>query len=218
MVSLIHDEYRSTQTRAAVTTACDAGTEVAFLGANAVCRTIRFLPSPPGADRHEVNDSDDTDPVGDPAQVTTQWRSPPSSDPENSLTGTLCTRSGAISSSSSPAAGCSPASTSPPASTPGVLAAPAAATPDQAQRIATAVTTTLLRAWVRAPGGGRRGALPGLSASRHVAAACVGTSRDGDGGMSAYAHTGGRLPRNAATPSRASGSWLEAAMTPSAWS
>jgi hypothetical protein len=90
VISLGHDEYWSPAMRTAVTTARDHGTNVAFLGANAVFRKIRFGSTGLGPDRLEINYKDATDPIGrvDPAQVTTQWREPPSSDPESSLTGT----------------------------------------------------------------------------------------------------------------------------------
>ena len=90
VISLGHDEYWSPVMRAALTRARDRGTNVAFLGANAIYRKIRFGRTGLGADRLEINYKDDTDPIGrtDPAQVTTQWREPPSSDNESSLTGT----------------------------------------------------------------------------------------------------------------------------------
>ena len=90
VISLGHDEYWSPDMRAALTRARDAGTNVAFLGANAIYRKIRFGRTALGPDRLEINYKDDTDPIGrtDPAQVTTQWRDPPSSDNESSLTGT----------------------------------------------------------------------------------------------------------------------------------
>jgi hypothetical protein len=90
VISLEHDEYWSPAMRTAVTKARDRGTNIAFLGANAVYRKIRFAASPLGPDRIEVNYKDATDPIRriDPAQVTTQWRDPPSSDNGSSLTGT----------------------------------------------------------------------------------------------------------------------------------
>jgi len=90
VISLGHDEYWSPAMRATLTRARDRGTNVAFLGANAIYRKIRFGSTRLGADRLEINYKDDTDPIGrtDPAQVTTQWREPPSSDNESSLTGT----------------------------------------------------------------------------------------------------------------------------------
>ncbi len=89
VISLGHDEYWSPAMRTAVTAVRDHGTNVAFLGANAIFRKIRFGPSPLAPDRLEINYKDDSDPIGDPAQVTTQWRDPPSNDPESSLTGTF---------------------------------------------------------------------------------------------------------------------------------
>ena len=90
VMSLGHDEYWSPVMRAALTRARDRGTNVGFLGANAIYRKIRFGPTGLGADRLEINYKDDTDPIGrtDPAQVTTQWRDPPSDDNESRLTGT----------------------------------------------------------------------------------------------------------------------------------
>jgi hypothetical protein len=89
LISLGHDEYWSPAMRAQVTRARDSGMNVAFLGANAIYRKIRFAGSRLGPDRVEINYKGDADPVRDPAQVTTQWRSPPSDDPESSLTGTF---------------------------------------------------------------------------------------------------------------------------------
>jgi hypothetical protein len=89
MISLGHDEYWSPAMRAQVTAARDRGMNLAFLGANAIYRKIRFASTRLGPDRMEINYKDATDPVTDPAQVTTQWRSPPSNDPESTLTGTF---------------------------------------------------------------------------------------------------------------------------------
>ncbi len=90
VISLGHDEYWSKAMRAQLTKARDRGTNVAFLGANAVYRKIRFGRTPTGPNRLEINYKDASDPIGatDPSQVTTQWRSAPSNDPESSLTGT----------------------------------------------------------------------------------------------------------------------------------
>ncbi len=90
VVSLGHDEYWSPAMRTAVTRARDRGANVAFLGANAVYRKIRFGPTGLGAYRLEINFKDASDPVGrtDPSQVTTQWREPPSDDNGSKLTGT----------------------------------------------------------------------------------------------------------------------------------
>lgn len=89
VISMLHDEYYSKQMRQALTRARDSGTNIAFLGANAAFRKIRFEPSPLGPNRRMVNYKDATDPVADRTQATVSWRDPPSSEPENSLTGTL---------------------------------------------------------------------------------------------------------------------------------
>jgi hypothetical protein len=90
VISLGHDEYWSPVMREGLARARDHGTNVAFLGANAIYRKIRFGRTRLGADRLEINYKDDSDPVGrtDPSQVTTQWRDPPSNNNESSLTGT----------------------------------------------------------------------------------------------------------------------------------
>ena len=97
LVSLTHDEYWSTRMRAEVTAARDRGVNVAFLGANAVFRHIRFEAGPgrdgsDRADRLEVNYKRQ---FGDPyngvdnAEVTVDWREPPVPRPESTLTGTF---------------------------------------------------------------------------------------------------------------------------------
>jgi hypothetical protein len=90
IITLGHDEYWSTQMRQTVTQARDTGTNVAFLGANAVFRHIRFEDSPLGKDRIQVDYKDAAeDPmhVTDPAESTQDWRNPPQPRPENVLTG-----------------------------------------------------------------------------------------------------------------------------------
>jgi hypothetical protein len=91
VISLGHDEYWSPAMRRAATSARNRGTNLAFLGANAVYRKIRFHNGPNGLDRTEINYKDATDPIGrtHPDEVTTQWADPPSNDPQSSLTGTL---------------------------------------------------------------------------------------------------------------------------------
>lgn len=88
VISLGHDEYWSPAMRRTVTAARDRGVNLAFLGANAVYRKIRFEASALGANRIEVNYKNATDPIGDPNQVTTQWGQPPDHNPGNSLVGT----------------------------------------------------------------------------------------------------------------------------------
>jgi hypothetical protein len=89
VISLGHDEYWSPAMRTHLTRARDRGTNIAFLGANAIYRKIRFADTALGAHREQISYKDATDPIGDPAQVTTQWRAAPSNDPESSLTGTF---------------------------------------------------------------------------------------------------------------------------------
>ncbi len=93
VVSLGHDEYWTPPMRAHVTAARDAGTNIAFLGANACFRRIRLEPAPSGQRRMVVCYKTDWphDPMygRDDAAVTTDWREPPAGHPENSLTGTL---------------------------------------------------------------------------------------------------------------------------------
>ncbi|GAA1951074.1 hypothetical protein GCM10009738_25650 [Kitasatospora viridis] len=86
VVSEGHDEYWSPAMRATVTAARDTGSNLAFLGANAVYRRIRFE----SADRVEVNYKvPQEDPLygKDDAAVTGDWPSPPDADPQSSLTG-----------------------------------------------------------------------------------------------------------------------------------
>jgi hypothetical protein len=92
LFSLGHDEYWSTAMRDGAEAARDHGVNLAFMGANAVYRHIRFEDSPVGPDRHEVDYKTAVeDPLFgiDPAEVTSQWREPPFPRPENQLIGNL---------------------------------------------------------------------------------------------------------------------------------
>jgi hypothetical protein len=90
VISPGHDEYWSTGMRAAVTKARDAGTNLAFLGANAVYWRVRFEPGQLGAGRVLAGyKSAVTDPLKNRPDTTVKWRSLPSANPENSLTGML---------------------------------------------------------------------------------------------------------------------------------
>jgi hypothetical protein len=92
LISLGHDEYWSTAMRTGAETARDHGVNLAFFGANAVYRHIRFGPSALGPDRHEINyRSARTDPEAgvDNAEVTVSWREAPVRKPENTLLGEL---------------------------------------------------------------------------------------------------------------------------------
>ncbi|WP_327271158.1 hypothetical protein OG609_02105 [Streptomyces sp. NBC_01224] len=92
-VSLGHDEYWTPQQRAHVTRARDAGTNVAFLGANACFRRVRLEPDATGADRVVVCYKTDyrNDPylADHPDMPTNDFRLPPGASPESSLTGVL---------------------------------------------------------------------------------------------------------------------------------
>lgn len=91
-----HDEYYSPTMRDALVSARKAGVNLGFFGANDVYRKIRFAGNRSGPDQLEINYKDDSDPIGVPSLVTTQWRDPPSDDPESSLTGEsyLCSSPG----------------------------------------------------------------------------------------------------------------------------
>jgi hypothetical protein len=88
LISPGHDEYWNPAERANVTAARDAGVNLAFLGANALFRRIRL----DEAGRLIIcyKTSYQSDPLygKDNAQVTSDWREPPSPDPESSLIGT----------------------------------------------------------------------------------------------------------------------------------
>ncbi|MFI6727451.1 hypothetical protein NRF20_03990 [Streptomyces sp. R-74717] len=92
-LSLGHDEYWTPQQRAHVTRARDAGTNVAFLGANACFRRVRLEPDATGADRAVVCYKTDyrNDPylADHPDMPTNDFRLPPGASPESSLTGVL---------------------------------------------------------------------------------------------------------------------------------
>ncbi len=88
--SLGHDEYYSAAMRNALLAARDAGTNLAFLGANAMYRHIRFAASPLGADRIEICYKDASiDPMSGVhnSQTTQNWRDPPDPRPESVITG-----------------------------------------------------------------------------------------------------------------------------------
>ncbi|MFC4049785.1 N,N-dimethylformamidase beta subunit family domain-containing protein [Actinomadura syzygii] len=90
LLSLGHDEYWSSAMRQRATRARDQGVNIAFLGANAVNRHIRFGATPLGANRLVVCYKDSgTDPVArtDPAESTQDWRLPPMPRPESDLIG-----------------------------------------------------------------------------------------------------------------------------------
>lgn len=93
LISLGHDEYWTPPERAHVTSARDAGMNIAFLGANAVFRRTRLASTRLGSRRRVIcyKTSYPQDPMYGRADalVTSDWREPPNPDPESSLTGTL---------------------------------------------------------------------------------------------------------------------------------
>lgn len=115
VVTLGHDEYWTPEQRRYLTRARDAGTNLAFLGANTCFRRIRLEregtagPSPERTARTAATTSttattstalrtvvcyktdyhDDPYLVDHPSMATTDFRQPPAADPESSLTGVL---------------------------------------------------------------------------------------------------------------------------------
>ena len=90
VVSPGHDEYYSTAMRNALTSARDAGTNIFFLGANAVYRHIRLSETDIGPNRLETDYKDaGLDPMTrtNPSESTPQWRVAPLSRPESDLVG-----------------------------------------------------------------------------------------------------------------------------------
>ena len=90
-LSLGHDEYWSTAMRDQVEQATKAGVNLAFFGANAMYRHIRFERSSVGRDRHEVNYRSTSDPIFDVdrKETTVQWRDWPLDRPEDSVLGAM---------------------------------------------------------------------------------------------------------------------------------
>ena len=90
LVSTGHDEYYSVKMRANLERARKHGTNLAFLGANAVYRRIRLEATDLGPRRLEVNHkaaAEDPTSRTDPVQTTADWPAPPHPVPESSLTG-----------------------------------------------------------------------------------------------------------------------------------
>jgi hypothetical protein len=90
LVSLGHDEYWSQPMRDGAAQALARGVNLAFLGANACYRQIRFEPSAVGPNRHQVcYKSAAEDPLTgqNDALVTVNWDQAPVSRPESQLIG-----------------------------------------------------------------------------------------------------------------------------------
>ncbi|HZR51850.1 MAG TPA: N,N-dimethylformamidase beta subunit family domain-containing protein [Streptosporangiaceae bacterium] len=86
VISLGHDEYYSLAMRDALVAARNAGTNIAFLGANAIFRHIRFT----DGERVIICYKEASiDPLfgKDDADTTQQWREPPDPRPESVITG-----------------------------------------------------------------------------------------------------------------------------------
>ncbi|MFC4030391.1 N,N-dimethylformamidase beta subunit family domain-containing protein [Streptomyces polygonati] len=92
-VALGHDEYWTPEQRRHVTAARDAGTNLAFLGANTCYRRVRLERGPSGPVRTVVCYKTDyaADPylAKHPSMATTDFRSHPAADPESALTGVI---------------------------------------------------------------------------------------------------------------------------------
>ncbi|MFE5740981.1 N,N-dimethylformamidase beta subunit family domain-containing protein [Streptomyces celluloflavus] len=93
VVVLGHDEYWTPEQRQHLTRARDAGTNVAFLGANTCFRRVRLAPGPSGAGRtvicYKTDYRDDPQFAADRALPTHDFRQAPAADPESALTGVL---------------------------------------------------------------------------------------------------------------------------------
>lgn len=90
-LSLGHDEYWSTAMRDHVEAATTQGVNLAFFGANAMYRHIRFQRSALGRDRHEVNYRSTSDPIVAThlKEATVQWRDYPIERPEDAVMGAM---------------------------------------------------------------------------------------------------------------------------------
>ncbi|WP_143094115.1 N,N-dimethylformamidase beta subunit family domain-containing protein [Streptacidiphilus jiangxiensis] len=89
VLSLGHDEYWTPQQRQSVTKARDAGTNIAFLGANTCFRRIRVEDDGRTVVCYKTDYRDDPAYLQDRALTTTDFRSGPAADPESSMTGVL---------------------------------------------------------------------------------------------------------------------------------
>ncbi len=90
LISLGHDEYWSAEMRDGAAQSLASGVNLAFLGANACYRQVRFEPSPLGPDRRQVcYKAADEDPMlgQNDALVTVNWPQAPVSRPEAELVG-----------------------------------------------------------------------------------------------------------------------------------
>ncbi len=92
-ISPWHDEYWSSEMRAHAATARDAGTSLAFFGANAIYWQIRFEDGANGAPNRVIvcyrSSVKDPAAASSPATTTVQWRQAPVDAPENGLLGAM---------------------------------------------------------------------------------------------------------------------------------
>ncbi|MHB8438781.1 MAG: N,N-dimethylformamidase beta subunit family domain-containing protein [Acidimicrobiales bacterium] len=93
LLSLGHDEYWSLAMREAATTARDSGVNLAFLGANACYRPIRFADSPLGSNRLQIcyksAAEDPLNGVDDSLVTPVTWDSTPTDWAESQLIGAM---------------------------------------------------------------------------------------------------------------------------------
>ena len=95
VLSVGHDEYWTHEMRQAFESARDAGTSLAFFGANAVYSQIRLEPSSTGVPNRVVVAYKDANldpvnnPLGNPSLTTVPFRSEPVNAPEQSLVGVM---------------------------------------------------------------------------------------------------------------------------------
>ena len=92
LLSLGHDEYWSANMRDGALIGLAAGANLAFLGANACYRHIRFEPSPLGVNRRQICYKDGTeDPYYgvDNSLATFDWNAGPDPRPESQLIGSM---------------------------------------------------------------------------------------------------------------------------------
>ena len=90
VISLGHDEYWSSQMRSQLLSARSGGTNLAFLGANAIYRHIRLAALPDGPHRLEIDYKDGSiDPLArsNPSEGTWNWPSGPQPRDGDELTG-----------------------------------------------------------------------------------------------------------------------------------
>jgi hypothetical protein len=92
LFSMGHDEYWSAEMRTGAETALAQGTNLAFLGANACYRQIRFQGSAVGPNRQQIcykDAAEDPMSLQDPTLTTVNWIQDPVDQPESELIGPM---------------------------------------------------------------------------------------------------------------------------------